>query len=148
MFAYNWTEGLFLCIIGFTPKDQTVIHPSSPGADSDHLHRQMGARDPRLQHTDPHKRRLDIQSGRDGHKEIFNRNWPGLFGCGFFLLAVCAMRFALCTLRPGSHFLKELNKTFPSNNRRVDHFDISYQNFKSLTTSLTPSQSDCRFLGV
>ncbi len=33
---------------------------------------------------------VDIQSVRDGHKEIFNRDWPGLFDSCFFLLAPCA----------------------------------------------------------
>jgi len=81
---------------------------------------------------------LDIQSGKDGRKEIFDRNWPGLFGRCFFLLAPCAYRFALFTLRPSSPFLNGLNKPFPSNNRKLDLFDISYQNFNSQISYSSP----------
>ena len=37
--ASDYTGGLFLRNIGFTPKDQDVIHLSGPGVDSDHFHR-------------------------------------------------------------------------------------------------------------
>ena len=35
----DYTDGLFLRNIGFTPEDQDVIHRSDPGVDSAHSHR-------------------------------------------------------------------------------------------------------------
>ena len=67
MFFYNWTEELFNPISPTPLKiklQSTVRAEELPPPTAI-----KGSCDPRLRHTGPHKRRLDIQSGRDGHRE-------------------------------------------------------------------------------